>query len=97
VSPPAEVLEHDPVAAERVIAQATTNVEADDENDHGYQIDEQSALESLRPRLQLRIRQTISQIQRGILLPCFDRDGLQLPSSASPAHVRKFTDIIIDS
>lgn len=47
VSPPsAEIPEHDPVAAEIVVTQATTTIEADDgEEDHGYQSDSHNALD----------------------------------------------------
>ena len=41
----AKVPKYDPVAAEIVITQATTTIEADDGEDHGYQTDEQSALD----------------------------------------------------
>ena len=46
VSPPfAELPEHDPVAAEIVATQATTTIEADDVEDHGYETDEHNALD----------------------------------------------------
>jgi hypothetical protein len=41
----ADLPEHDPVEAEIVVAQATTTIEADDYEDHGYQIDENANTE----------------------------------------------------
>jgi len=46
-SPPsAKLPEHDPVTAEIVIIQATTTIEADEDEDHGYQTVEHNALDA---------------------------------------------------